>query len=715
MGLFGKKKETGNEATLSSGVGNFKDTKRLKKEKLQNRLAPDAMNPNSMDHFYIEDMGVGIYARSYYIERLPMNVTFAITFRELFNTRKVVSSVFVKPISSSEAQKLMQSKMRRDETELIEAQQAGNSYEIQKISYRVQENNEHAQRLSSGNTKWYDLAFLFTITRESLDELDIASKEFVDAAKKRSIELSSCYGMQAEAYLTNGPYNRIYSGKMSLFKSMPVKWHIFDLEAVGAIFNHTNTYFSHPDGIPIGHNLSTGEPILWTPYAKGHNGFSCAFVGKTGTGKSATIKMFAGRFTHFGYRFAAVDTDVSGGRGEYARLCEEFGGVVFELRSNSSNKLNIFEIDMQIQTDEVTGVPYNTLNVTDKCATARNIIMSAIISGKMQPSFELQTSMESILGRCITDIYADKGIYDGQPDSLYIQGGASGVQKKPLPTMSDAFLWILRAQAENDIEEHVLAYRMLSDALVDMVNNLYYDADTFERCSAEDYKLRQMTKRNIRHVNGTRGYFDGQSSISISRDTPFIDIDISGLPDTDKVLGQQVALNFLTENFVKKNSQDVQHAQKICMIIDEAHRMFPNPLSRKFMEDQVRTARKNNASLWICTQNHKDFTAYPETEVIISQVASLFMLKQDASDREYLKEKTILTPSAVDRVISIGGDPNDPTQGDQHKGEICLIDSNNVVFVKVDYLQESEFLFVETDVTKRQKYMEAHGLMTTAV
>ena len=91
------------------------------------------------------------------------------------------------------------------------------------------------------------------------------------------------------------------------------------------------------------------------------------------------------------------------------------------------------------------------------------------------------------------------------------------------------------------------------------------------------------------------------------------------------------------------------------------------------------------------------------------------MLKQDASDREYLKEKTILTPSAVDRVISIGGDPNDPTQGDQHKGEICLIDSNNVVFVKVDYLQESEFLFVETDVTKRQKYMEAHGLMTTAV
>ena len=698
------------ETVLSSGVGKFKESKRLRKEKLQKRLAPDAMNPNSMDHFYIKDMGVSIYARSFYVEKLPMTVTFAKTFRELFNTRKVVSSVFIKPMSSTEAQKLMQNKMRRDETELIEAQQAGNSYEIQKISVRVNENNEHAQKLSSGMTKWYDLAFLFTITRESLDLLDIATKEFIDVAKSKSIEISSCYGMQAEAYLTNGPYNRVYPGKMALFKSIPVKWHIFDQEAVGAIFNHTNTYFSHPDGIPIGHNLFTLEPVLWTPYAKGHDGFSCAFVGKTGTGKSATIKMFASRFTHFGYRFAAVDTDVSGGRGEYSRLCEEFGGVVFELRSNSSNKLNIFELDAQIQKDDATGVEYRTLSVTDKCSTARNIIMSAIISGKTQPSFELQTSMESILGRCITDIYADKGIYDGVPDSLFTQGGSSGRVKKPLPTMSDAYLWILKAQAENTIEEHILAYRMLSDALVDMVNNLYYDADTYERCTAEDYRLRQMTKRNIRHVNGTRGYFDGQSTISITRETPFIDIDISGLPDTDKVLGQQVALNFLTENFIKKNSQDVAHAQKICMIKDEAHRMFPNPLSRKFMEDQVRTARKNNASLWICTQNHKDFTAYPETEVIISQVASLFMLKQDASDREYLKEKTILTPSAVDRVISIGGDPSDPTQGDQHKGELCLIDSNNVVFVKVDYLTESEFLFVETDVAKRQKYMEAHGM-----
>lgn len=708
MGLFTKKKAS-EEIALGSGVGTFKDNGRLKSEKLRDRLAPDAMNPNSLDHFFIEDMGVGIYARSYYIERLPMNVEFASTFAPLFNSSKVISSVFIKPMSATESQRLMQNKMRRDETELLEAEQAGVSYTIRKLEVKVAENNENAQRLSSGKTKWYDVGFLFTLTRESLEKLDLASAEFVSVAKEVGIELASCYGMQAEAYLTSGPYNKIYSGTMSFFKSSPVKMHVFDAEAVGTIFNHTNSFFSHPDGIPIGRNMGTGEAVLWTPYAQSHNGYSCAFVGKTGTGKSASIKMFTGRLSHFGFRFGCIDTEKSGGRGEYSTLCDELGGVNFQLKANSKNKLNIFEVDVQTEYDAAIGTEFSTLKLTDKCATVRDIIMSAVIGNKAEPSYELRTSMEAILGRCIVELYAEKGIFDGQPESLYSQEGAAGLMKKPLPTMSEAYLWILRQQEANTVEEHVLAYRMLSDALSDMVDDLCYDADTFEMCTVEDYRMRQVTGRYIRRLSGTKGYFDGQSSMTVNRETPFINIDISDLPDTDKVLGQQVAMNYLMENFIKKNSENVKDAQKICLIVDEAHRLFPNPLSRKFISDQVRTARKNNASIWICTQNHKDFAMYEETAAMLKNVASLFILKQDASDAKYLRENTILTPSAVSRVLTLGGDPND-LEDKSHKGEICLIDTDKVVFVKVDYLQESEFLFVETDVEKRKKYMAENGM-----
>lgn len=709
MGLFGNKKNNDSDAVLSSGVGSFKDSNRLKPMKMKRRLAPDAFNPNSLDYFYINDMGMDVFAKSYYIDKLPLNVDFASTFAPLFNTKKVISSVFVNPMSPNESSRLMQNKMRSDETELLEAEQSGISYTIRKMEEKVAENNRNATRLASGKTKWFDVGFLFTITRESLEQLNFACAEFVNTAKERSIELSSCYGMQAEAYLTSGPYNKVFTGKMSLIKSSPVKFWVLDEEAVVTIFNHTNSFFSHPDGIPIGHNRWTGEAVLWNPYAQSHNGFSCAFVGKTGTGKSATIKMFAKRLSYFDYKFGCIDTEKSGGRGEYSTLCDEMGGVNFQLKTNSKNKLNIFEIDVQMEHDAATGIDYTVLKLADKCATVRDIIMSAIIGSKAEPSFELRTSMEAILVRCINDLYNEKGIYDGQPESLYMQGGASGIKKKPLPVMSEAYLWILREQEKNTVAEHVVAFRMLADALSDMVDNLCYDARTYEMCTPEDYELRQMTGRDIRRLNGTKGYFDGQSSVSVSRETPFINIDISDIPDTDKVLGQQVAMNFLMENFIKKNSENDKDAQKICLIVDEAHRLFPNPLSRKFIADQVRTARKNNASIWICTQNHRDFALNDETAGMLKNCTSVFMLKQDASDAQYLRENTILTPSAVNEVLKLGGDPNE-IEDKSRKGEICLIDTDKVVFVKVDYLQETEFMFVETDVQKKQQFMAEHGM-----
>lgn len=710
MFLFGKKNSDDEDIRLGTGVGARIRKTRLDAESIKKRLAPDTVNTNSMDHFFICDMGMNIYARSYYIERLPLNVVFATTFAPLFNFTKTVSSVFIRPMPSTESQRLMQNKMRSDETALYEAEKTGVSYTIRDLENKVAENNENAVRLSSGKTKWYDVGFLFTITRESLEKLDFACAEFVSQAKEVGIELASCYGMQAEAYLSSGPFNKVYSGKMGIFRSSPVKTHVLDGEAVLTIFNHTNSFFSHPDGIPIGRNMGNGEPVLWTPYAASHNGYSAVFCGKTGTGKSASIKMLSARLGHFDYRFACIDTEKSGGRGEYSTLCEEMGGVNFELKTNSYNRLNIFEIDEQLEYDARLGREFRTLKIADKCTVVRDIIMSAIIGNKMQPDYILQTSMEAILNKCIGELYAWHGIYDGQPDSLYEENSVdirlgSGRRKKALPVMSEAFMWVLQAQMENMVPEHVVAYQMLVDSLADLVDNLYYDVETFEIVNEEEYRLRQLTGRNIRRVSGTKGYFDGQSTMTVDRSTPFINIDISDLPDVDKVLGQQVAMNYLMEVFIKKNSENVKNSQKICLIVDEAHRLFPNPLTRKFISDQVRTARKNNASIWICTQNHKDFAKYEETETMLKNVASVFMLKQDASDAEYLRQNTILTPSAVSRVLTLGGDPND-IEDRSHKGEVCLIDTDKVVFVKIDYLKDSEFLFVETDVQKKQQYLE---------
>ncbi len=702
----GKKEE--NEK-VESGVNRQLSRTIFSEDHLKDRLAPDAANPNALDYFTVCDMGQNVYIRSFYIEEMPKRVTFATTFAPLFNTPHVTSSVFINPMVDGKASRMLDKKILGDETEILGAQKAGDRNKERKLQQVLARDEQWAMQIESGNNKLYEVGFLFSLKALNLEELNLKSADFVSKAKENSIELCSCYGNQAEAYLTNGPYNRVYNGPLGMFKSSPVKLHPFDKFALATIFNHTNTYFSHSTGIIAGRNMMTGEPIIWDAYAQSHNGYSCAFAGMTGTGKSATIKMYIARFSHFGYRFACIDTDKSGGRGEYSNVCDAVGGVNFCLKTNSPNRLNIFEIDEQIEYDPRLDSGRRALHLANKSADVCNILMTAITGTKALPEFNTYTYIEKIIKDCVVALYEQKGIFDGQPDSLYetaniVQNGrvSAGKRKKALPVMSDAYLWIAKQAALNQNELHVETYQILLDSLADLIDNLYFDAQTFTRVDAAEYAIRDVSGRQIVHVQGTKGYFDGLSTVGISRNTPFINIDISDLPDSDKLLGQQVAMNFLMENFIKKNSENSKDAQKIVLIVDEAHREFPYDSSRRFLADQVRTARKNNASMWICTQNLKDYDVAEETRTILKQVASTFILKQNALDRKFLLENTVLTESAVSKVLSLGGDPNEK-EDKAHKGEVCLIDMDKVVFMKVDYLVETEAAFVETDISKIQQ------------
>ncbi len=710
MSLFKKKKTepVENEEKVDSGLNREVTRTIFSEDTLKDQLSPDAINPNALDYLVICDMGQNVYIRSFYIEQMPKQVTFASTFAPLFNTPHVTSSVFINPMVDGKASRMLDKKILGDETEILAAQKAGDRNRERKLAQVLARDEKWAMQIESGNNKLFEVGFLFSIKASGIEELNLKSAEFVSKAKERSIELCSCYGAQSEAYLTNGPYNRVYNGPLGMVQSTPVKMHPLDKYALASIFNHTNTYFSHSEGIIAGRNLTTGEPIIWDVYSPSHNGFICIFAGMTGTGKSATIKMYVSRFAHFGYRFACIDTDKSGGRGEYSNVCEAIGGVNFCLKTNSPNKLNIFEIDEQMEKNQKLGTMQRSLHLVDKSADVCNILMTAVMgtNAKISPDFSTYKYMEKIIKDCVIALYEARGIFDGKPDSLYetttvASDGmlSAGKRKKRLPVMSDAYLWIAEQAAKNANELHVEAYQILLDSLSDLVDNLYFDLDTFERVDEKEYAIAEFSKRHIMHVQGTKGYFDGLSTVGISRNTPFINIDISDLPGTDKLLGQQVAMNFLVEHFIKKNSEDPKQAQKIILIVDEAHRMFRHEASCTFLSDQSRVARKNNAGMWLCTQNLKDYDVSDDTRTILKSASSAFILKQNALDKKFLLENTVLTESSVSKVLSLGGDPNEK-EDKAHKGEVCLIDMDKVVFMKVDYLEDTEAAFVETDAEK---------------
>jgi type IV secretory pathway VirB4 component len=684
----------------------------FKERSLRERLAPEGVNPNPLGYMTISDKGKEIYIRNMYIDKAPKKTTFASTFATVFNYENATASVFIEPMLEGTASKQLDKRVLELETEENEANKGGNRNRFRKMSTKRSKAEQWASNVESGETLMYEVAFLFTLYADSLESLGLRTSEFVSMAREKGLDMVASYAAHPEAFLSNGPFNKKFNTTDGLIHVPNIRTLIMDEKSLSTIYAHTSTSINHPNGVPLGRNRHNGEPFCYDPYDKSHQGFGAVFCGKTGTGKSATIKILESRLIPFGYRAAIIDSDKKGNRGEYSLFTERSGGVNYQIKSNSQHIINIFELDVQDEYDEVTDSEYKKLRVLDKVNDVTNIILTMLIGTKNKPGFETNTYIESIVTKAVTELYSDRGIFDNDVESLYTTGHVikdgkilNGKIKKDLPTISDFFLKILYLQKTDEEVFHKEAYTLILDIIVNYVRDLYYDSNLNKLTKDEYEEALKSPKTDIHvdyyHIKGTKGFYDGQSTVFVTRSTPVINIDISDLPKGDIPVAQEVALNFINENVIKKNSENPKKAGKVVLILDEAHRLFPYENARILIADVYRTARKRNVSPWTCTQAYIDFKGYPETETMVSQSTSIFLFKQDIQDRDYLKEKTILTESQIDEVISQGGDPDD-MEDVEHKGEVCLIDSDRVIFLKVDYLFATESVVVETDMSKIQ-------------
>ena len=693
--------------------------------------APDGVDPNMNNTFIINDGGKDKYIRTFTIATLPKRVRFATTFSELLNFENCSSSIFVEPIPDNAISSLMDRHIITLEGEFIGASKRGDTNRKRKIRGQYQETEAWAESSETGEANLFYVGFLFSLYADTFEDLNRISDEFHAKALANKINISSCFATQAEAYLSNGPFNRKFSLKTGPIKTDAMQTFIFDHRSLATVYNYTQAEFTHRDGVFFGRNLDTHKPICFDVYDPSHDGYTMLVVGKTGSGKSAGIKMLAYRYIPFGFHFVGIDSQARGTVGEYAGIAELVNGVNFLIKAGSTNVMNIFEISESnvLATDGVTGYERRTLELTDKEVQARNTIITMIADGtkNLGSQVQLMTYVNRIVMDAINDIYEDRGIYDGDPDSLYEHGTivvnnqlSSGRVKKILPTLSDFYYKILNAERRNDKEELSEAYSIILYSLKDFIHELIYSEDTLRLFTAEEYEAlpagvnggkvytnEEGLVENVICIRGVRSYFDGQSTISISGSCAFTNIDISQLPEAERVIARQIAFDFVNESFIKRNSQDLSLANKLCVILDEAHENFGLEFARKTIDNIVRTARKRNVSIWISTQSLAEYDRYEETKSILRNAAVKLIYKQDYQDRAYLMKTLNLTDSQVDRILELGGDVADSTGRKARRGETCIVDGNRVCFCKVDYLKKTEALAVETNAEEVRRLFTA--------
>lgn len=693
---------------------------------VREKIAPTGINPNPLDHLVIDDCGNKVYVRTMYVHTFPKTASFARTFRNVFNIPGVTTNVHIEPLPMSKSSRQLDKRIMVLESEEIAARKAGDTNRLRKISQKKADTEGWASAIENGENALYETYFAFTLYANSFDELQMVTSEIYNKAREAGIELSSCFAVQPEAYLSTSPLNRIYNLKVGggMIKTTTIKRTVMDKNSLADIFNHTQGHFSHDDGVFIGYNLFNGKPFLYNIYHKSHNGFGTIVTGATGTGKSALIKMALSRYIDFDYKVISVDFDSTGNLGEYALMVHNVGGVTFQIKNDSKNILNPFELEVEMEYDDITQKEYPVLNLMDKIADLKHTFMTIIKNGNKSINLELSTFIEEIIIDCITELYTDRGIKDKDVESLFtFDTGtatrlASGKVKKQLPTIKDLYLKLVKKKLENRDEYYDRPLAITLSALKNRVKELYYveglacefTKDEFEKLPIRE-GVRVYTAANGKEyyaseVHGIKAYFDGQTSVRVEKDTPMVNIDLSQLPEEDKPIAQQIACNFAKENFIKKNSVNPNHVQNLIFVIDECHKMFPSEDARLFMTDLYRTARKRHVSPWIITQALADFEPYKDLHAIIKNSTSKFLLKQSAMDRKFLSEVTPLTESELDTVIELGGDPDN--EGDKsRKGEVCLIENDSkVIFLKVKYITETEAYIVETDAENRKRLLE---------
>lgn len=682
-------------------------------------IASDGIDPNPLNTLVISDGGKEIFERSFTLIGIPKKVTFANTFAELLNYDNCTSSVHIIPMSASEVTKKMDDHMITLEGEYISAAKKYDSNRIRKIGMQYRETEDWASKVERGDNSFYKVGFVFTLRADSFEKLNIITDEFHSLALQKGLMISSCYGVQSEAYLSNSPCNEFYSLQWGPIKSSAITYHPMDKLALSTIFNHTQSEYSHKEGVFLGRNMHTQKPITFDIYDGSHSGYTLLMCGKTGCGKSVTVKIMVSRYLPFGYRFVGIDSQPIGASGEYACLAEAANGVNFLIKAGVDNIMNIFEVGESLIfiKEGKRGKEIRTLELLGKITQVTNTLLT-MIQGKLEISdFETLTYVQRIVVDSASELYDDFGIYDGNPDSLYEDGQimdgnklTSGKKKKKLPIITDFYKKILYKNKTNDKEELKPIFNIIISSLKDFVKELIYSVDTLTFFTKEEYLGLPVTERGNRYyvnstgqkekvefIRGIRSYFDGQSTISITNDCPFTNFDISQLSESEKVLARQIAIDFVNELFVKKNSENLSTASKLVVIIDEAHENFAYKYARETIDNEVRTARKKNVSIWLSTQSLAEYDRFEETKSILRNAAVKFIYKQDYQDREYIKKSLHLTDAQVDQILELCGDPSDKSSRNARRGEVCICDNTKVCFCKVDYLKETEQYVADTD------------------
>ena len=637
-----------NENLITQSQENGVSSLEVNKSTLHDLLAPSGIDASHYDYLEIFSK-VSRFARTFYLTTIPRQATFPYFLSGIYEFGDVNTSVYITPISETTSQNELNKTIVELQSERYVAQDRGDINRVSVLTTKQAEAETLRDQIAAGYNKLFDATIVCTLFAYNKSELDKMSEILAMEASKNLLGLKTAWALQEEAFKSNLPLN---TNKLS-------RKHTFDRGSMATVFPFVNADAGMDTGVPIGINKQTGLPLLFDNFSDTLTNYNMIIFGKTGAGKSVTIKTIMARSAIL----MGVENLVLDAEGEYVVVAEALRGINIDISPKSDTIINIFDIETEIVKDEITGKDRYVLNVENKVEDVTQALLT--MARGSTKSEEVNELTKQIIAEIVAEEYRQRGI-TSDPDSLYTnssitdENGSIGRAKKLMPTISDWYDRLESKSKENNNSTYQYHY---------------------------DYLIKVM-KQYCKKFNGQLAYFDGQSTFDLMEGCPFININISGLEERfARPLAQQIILSWIWEKYVKKNSEDRSKARSKRVLVDEAWMLLAYPEAVDFLNTMARRARKRNVSLTVVSQKFQDFYENKSVQAVLTSAETKLFLAQDKSEISYLQEVFKLSDGEANFLITC-------TRGE---GLIKIGYSSAVIAIRPT---QREFEFVETNMKK---------------
>lgn len=613
---------------------------------LQDLLAPSGIDCTHFDYLEIFSK-VSRFARVFYVTTIPRQATFPYFLSGIYEFGDVNTSVFINPIPENNSINDLNKTIVELESERVVANNRGDINRLSILGTKQAEAEGLRDQIAAGYNKLFEATIICTLFAYNKVELDKMSEILAMEASKTQIGLKTAWALQEEGFKSNLPLNNNYITRK----------HTFDRGSMSTVFPFINADAGMETGVPIGINKQTGLPLIFDNFSSSLTNYNMIIFGKSGSGKSVTIKTIMARSAIL----MGVENMVLDAEGEYNVVADALRGINVEISPTSDTIINIFDIETEVIKDEITGREVEVLNVENKVEDVTQALLT--MARGATKSEEVNELTKQIIAEIVAEEYKSLGI-TSDPESLYMEN-ESGLAKvkKEMPTISSWYDRLLRKNDENTIETYQYHF---------------------------DYLIKVM-KQYCRKFNGQMAYFDGQSTFELLESCPFINLNISKLEERfARPLAQQILLSWIWEKYVKKNSEDKKKARAKRVLVDEAWMLLAYPEAVDFLNTMARRARKRNVSLTVVSQKFQDFYENKACQAVLTSAETKLFLAQDKSEIEYLKEVFKLSEGEANFLITCS------------RGEGLIKIGYQSAVIAINPTQR-EFEFVETNL---QKIME---------